>query len=235
MPFSPNRRQWESWEICFLKLTYVDFPYKEIAEYLNRSIGSIKSMIMANFKDSNKVKIGDKYNKLTVIELSNKPSGKAKRKMWKCLCDCGETTIVSTLNLRNNGVKGCNKCFDKTIGKIEFRQFSTLRAQSKQRGKEFTVSHEYIANLFDKQNGKCALTDIDLTTDLKTKRWNGTASLDRIDSSKGYIEGNLQWTHKLVNIMKWELNNEEFIDMCKKVVNKNIIQEEYDDKTNDWW
>jgi hypothetical protein len=44
-----------------------------------------------------------------------------------------------------------------------------------------------------------------------------TASLDRIDSSKGYIEGNLQWVHKDVNIMKMDLSQVEFIDYCVKV------------------
>ena len=44
-----------------------------------------------------------------------------------------------------------------------------------------------------------------------------TASLDRIDSSKGYIKGNVQWVHKEFNKMKLDLLDKEFIDICKLV------------------
>ena len=45
-------------------------------------------------------------------------------------------------------------------------------------------------------------------------------SLDRVDSSKGYIEGNVQWVHKMVNMSKQQYTQEEFIEMCTAVVNK---------------
>lgn len=48
-----------------------------------------------------------------------------------------------------------------------------------------------------------------------------TISLDRIDSTKGYIEGNVQWVHKSVNIMKSTLTQEQFINFCKLVAENN--------------
>lgn len=47
-----------------------------------------------------------------------------------------------------------------------------------------------------------------------------TASLDRIVSTKGYVEGNVQWVCKMVNIMKNVYDQEDFINMCKKIGNK---------------
>lgn len=44
-------------------------------------------------------------------------------------------------------------------------------------------------------------------------------SLDRIDSSLGYIPGNVQWVCKQINISKHILSTKEFIGMCRKVVN----------------
>lgn len=41
-----------------------------------------------------------------------------------------------------------------------------------------------------------------------------TASLDRIDNSKGYEEGNIQWVHKDVNFMKRTYSQEYFIKLC---------------------
>lgn len=51
-----------------------------------------------------------------------------------------------------------------------------------------------------------------------------TASLDRIDSTKGYTEYNIQWVHKLINIAKSTLTNNQFISMCMDICenNKNI-------------
>ena len=57
-----------------------------------------------------------------------------------------------------------------------------------------TVSEDYLLNLLKKQEGKCAYTNLPMT--LPTMRGcedrRLCASLDRIDSSMGYIEGNVQ-------------------------------------------
>jgi hypothetical protein len=52
-----------------------------------------------------------------------------------------------------------------------------------------------------------------------------TASLDRIDSSKGYIIGNVQWAHKMVNRMKNDMPQEEFIEFCRDIISTNPIKE----------
>ncbi len=48
-----------------------------------------------------------------------------------------------------------------------------------------------------------------------------TASLDRIDSSRGYTLDNIQWVHKDLNKMKTNYPNDYFIKMCKYVANNN--------------
>lgn len=45
------------------------------------------------------------------------------------------------------------------------------------------------------------------------------ASLDRIDSKRGYTEGNVQWVHKSVNLAKNSLSEVEFIMLCHAVTN----------------
>lgn len=42
-------------------------------------------------------------------------------------------------------------------------------------------------------------------------------SIDRIDSSVGYVEGNMQWVHKDVNRMKQEFSESYFIETCRLV------------------
>ena len=74
---------------------------------------------------------------------------------------------------------------------------------------------------FIEQNRMFALTGIPIYFQARKDLRNATASLDRIDSSKGYIEGNVQWVHKKINYMKQQFNQTEFIEWCKKVVNHN--------------
>lgn len=53
--------------------------------------------------------IGKKFGNLLVIEkanFKNQPSGQRKT-AWLCKCDCGNLTVVSTCNLKNNHVKSC--------------------------------------------------------------------------------------------------------------------------------
>lgn len=83
---------------------------------------------------------------------------------------------------------------------------------------------EYVWKLYEEQDKKCALTGMDISF-AKTKKGHATgettASLDRIDPSRGYTEGNVQWVHKWVNIIKWDFTQEEFLDICKMVVEHN--------------
>lgn len=44
-----------------------------------------------------------------------------------------------------------------------------------------------------------------------------TASLDRKDSTKGYVPGNTQWVHLVINDMKSDFSQQEFVDWCTLV------------------
>lgn len=80
---------------------------------------------------------------------------------------------------------------------------------------------EYCWDLFLSQGKKCSLSGIDLVIEKSICRKRGqsniTASLDRIDSSLGYVEGNLQWIHKDINYMKQDLDEEYFKKLCKEI------------------
>lgn len=48
--------------------------------------------------------IGKRFHKLLVVEKANNQKHKT---MWKCKCDCGSITLVTTSNLNANRVKSC--------------------------------------------------------------------------------------------------------------------------------
>lgn len=86
---------------------------------------------------------------------------------------------------------------------------------------EFNITPEYLEKLYEKQNRKCALTGLSLDLDITKTAIQQNWSLDRIDSNVGYVEGNVQWVHKDINMMKSTYSNEYFKEMCCKVAEQN--------------
>lgn len=180
------------------------------------------------------VKIGDKIGKLTVVK---KIGRKGKISMyWECLCDCGnnKTIILSSCSIRNKKPKSCG-CSKNPIGKMHYKYsgyedmpgkfFYRIKQNAKARNIEFRITKKQIWDLFKQQNSKCALSGIDLcfgvNSKFKEKKIECTASLDRIDNTKGYLKDNIQWIHKDINIMKLTHSQEYLIKICKMVANNN--------------
>lgn len=93
-----------------------------------------------------------------------------------------------------------------------------IKRNAKRRGFGVGISIEYCWGLFEKQKAKCALTGMNICFSSRVKNYDGTASLDRIDSSKGYVLDNVQWVHKDINKMKWDTSDEDFIKNCEAVI-----------------
>lgn len=170
--------------------------------------------------------IGDRFGKIVVINEGGRDSTGHSR--WICQCECGKIWEVDATPLKSGQTKSCG-CKKKQVksdhpawkgfGEMSSVIYTIAKRGAIARNLDFLVTPQYIWNLFLKQNRKCALTGIELKfPDKIDNKKSGTASLDRIDSSKGYIEGNVQWVHKKINIIKRELSEEEFINWCRLVV-----------------
>lgn len=81
---------------------------------------------------------------------------------------------------------------------------------------ENTMTYEKLIGIYQKQNGLCALTGITMTTRRK-KRTLTTLSPDRIDSSVGYVDGNVQLVCVAANYMKNDFTQTESMDFIKNI------------------
>jgi hypothetical protein len=84
--------------------------------------------------------------------------------------------------------------------------------------KEFNLFPDDLLELWKKQDGKCAYTGLPMTA---SSNQFHTVSLDRIDSSKGYVVDNIQLICAVVNKMKMDLKEETFIHFCHLVSQQN--------------
>jgi len=183
--------------------------------------------------DSNH-QINKKYGDLTVIKYVGK--NKFGFRIWLCRCKCGKEINIIINDLKSGHSKscGCSKKLNcnfrhhgwKGYGEISGKKFTKFKNRAKEAGLAFDITIEYIWDLFLSQNKKCKLTGLPLTfAQRDNQQSDTTASLDRIDSSKGYIEGNVQWVYKDINQMKWNFELRHFINLCHLVAKENTINE----------
>lgn len=149
--------------------------------------------------------------------------------LWLCRCKCGKYVSVIRTNIVKGYSKRCTKCGHKRHGynineSISHPVFRSILTNAKKRNIPVQITKQYLTNLFHKQQGKCAITGINITLPTTAKEYlssDFTASLDRTDNKLGYIECNVQWVHKKINLMKGKLSMEEFKKWCKLVVDSN--------------
>ena len=75
---------------------------------------------------------------------------------------------------------------------------------------------EYLKGVWDYQNGYCAISGLKMEMDI-TRESPSKASLDRIDSSKGYVSGNVQWVCLFVNYAKSDFEDEPIKKLFKLI------------------
>ncbi len=163
------------------------------------------------------VKIGDRFRKWTVI---GEPFSR-KIRLVECRCDCGRVQTTSVQSLIDGKTGACISCAKPTKGRGGWNfLWRRTKKGAKSRNLEFTITEEYAKSLYEQQGQRCALTGVPLyitSTHVDSDRRKTTASIDRIDSSKGYIPGNVQWLHKDVNRIKLDLEQEYFKQLCRQV------------------
>jgi len=115
--------------------------------------------------------------------------------------------------------------------------FKKIKLNALKRNINFLLTSKYLNNLYLTQNKKCALTGVDIFLTPKSIRINydiNTASLDRIDLSLGYVEGNVRWVHKIINQFISDFSDDEVFYLCNLILqNNNIVNNDLNiDKIN---
>lgn len=154
-------------------------------------------------------KVGEKINNWEVIKSDVIRKNGRKYILVKCTCGSGKEHLLPHHHYMDKQSLGCNKCSksftNKGFGDISGSFWALIKSGAAKRNIPFDLNIKDAWDLYLKQNRLCALSGIEIyfapTTNKRDKKYQ-TASLDRIDSSKGYTIDNVQWVHKDANIMK---------------------------------
>jgi hypothetical protein len=167
--------------------------------------------------------VGATFDNWTVIDKEFQRGHTAKSWQIPVQCICGAIKYVTGYTLRSRASRQCSECSHAQLLKgyelLSVTYFHQIRRAAERRKIPFDVTIEQMWNQFIKQKGICALSGLELVLTNSNHFRDHTASLDRIDSSSGYREDNIQWIHKIINKMKMDFNQESFIEWCTKIAN----------------
>lgn len=126
----------------------------------------------------------------------------------------------------------CNRCRDQLAGKwLGHPKYSIAadtffgslhqrcKANAASRGIVYAIRKDDIIGLWVEQDGKCALSGIEMMLEVGRGVRNDTAcSVDRLNSTGPYVTGNVHLVCGIVNIMKNDLSYSRFVALCEKIV-----------------
>ena len=141
----------------------------------------------------------------------------AKQKLYREAQKASGTnnsSIISKRSYNNKKVKSKDNAMP-----ILREMLTSARTRAKAMNRQFAIEIEDLTLIWTEQNRICNMSGLEMSTEIGGG--NDKASLDRIDSSKGYIKGNLQFVVAPLNSLKGNLDKAEFIELCKRVAANN--------------
>ncbi|MFA5135249.1 MAG: hypothetical protein WC505_05725 [Patescibacteria group bacterium] len=171
--------------------------------------------------------IGKRVGKLTIVEVMV-----TEDYHFVCECACGEmctksygsiiqSTRSSTLSCGCSMYQrqaGADSYLWKGCGEISARAWRGYTTNAKTRNIQVDLSLQEAWDIFVIQNRICPLSGEKLQFSDRTNHGTEiTASLDRKNSALGYTKENSWWVHKKVNEMKWDLELDYFLYLCRLV------------------
>jgi hypothetical protein len=109
--------------------------------------------------------------------------------------------------------------FKRTKSVRSYLQYLRSKASYRRKGEE-VISLDALELLWGAQQGLCALTGWPMTMELANGVVPTNCSIDRVDSSDGYVVGNVQLVCRAANVAKSNLSTEEFVKLCRAVLEK---------------
>lgn len=135
---------------------------------------------------------------------------------------CKSCVLKDAKNKYNNLTEEDKSSYIKKQGKWQdnnFLKYRLLQAKSRAKSKGIVceIDVDYLKYLLIKQNNKCFYSGIEMEMN---RAGSYTASIDRIDSNKGYVVGNIVFVIWAVNTMKNDLSEDEFLNIIKLISEK---------------
>lgn len=176
--------------------------------------------------------IGLRYNNLFVLEkLPSKAFGKSdyKKRMWLCVCDCGNKTEVSTGDLTTGHTASCGclhskmsvenslKSRHKIVKKDSaYKQiYSIYKRSAKDKNYTLNINFDYFVKLLKSNCFYCGIQPSRLYhKSVYQIYYNG---IDRVDNNLGYEHSNVVTCCRMCNVAKNNNTKDEFLNWASRL------------------
>ncbi len=143
--------------------------------------------------------VGQRYGRLIALgAVDRRKTPNGTQLLWKCQCDCGAFTSVTSTDLKNGNTKSCgclmrqiNAGSHRTHGKTETPEYNAwemMKVRCKPNHKQAKDYFERGIRVCERWNNSF----VDFLSDIGD-RPSPKHSLDRRDNDKGYEPGNVHW------------------------------------------
>lgn len=177
--------------------------------------------------------VGKRFGKLVVIDLGDQSVVREKMR-FLCKCDCGREKVVARYHLRSGAIDNCG-CNKREQAAIQRRKRTPIEAafnehytryqrNARNRNIEFSLTEEEFILCSSGDCLYCGGLPVEFPSRFMAGQpFSGYAAngIDRIDSSVGYVVGNIVPCCGWCNMAKGTKSQSYFIQMCKAVAAHN--------------
>lgn len=130
---------------------------------------------------------------------------------------CGESNLNEFYKTNTMCCKTCVKNRFKNWTKVNLLKyrFVSARNRAKYKNIEFTISLDDLSDLIISQDNKCFYSGIEFNPDDE----HYTPSIERVDSSRGYVKDNIRLIVNCINYMKNDMSEEKFFEVINIIYN----------------
>jgi hypothetical protein len=172
---------------------------------------------------------GKRYDKLTVTRFLYSeriwhPDEKKRHTntYWECACDCGNIVKTMTRYLNSGSVRSCGCLYEENRPKQKpesaFNElYNRYICRAKNKHLEFSISKEFFKKLTKENCAYCGEEPKQVQNGDRIYPYIYN-SIDRVDNTQGYIEGNCVPCCGVCNHMKNTLSKEDFLQHIQKIV-----------------